>query len=44
MAVICVILVAGQAILELYLPRITAGIIDTGLRNGDIPYIRKQGG
>lgn len=44
MAIICVILVAGQAILELYLPRITAGIIDTGLRNGDIPYIWKQGG
>ena len=38
------VLVAGQAIAELYLPTLMSDIVDTGIVKGDTTYILRTGG
>ena len=39
-----VVLITGQTVLSLYLPNLTADIINNGVSKGDIPYIWRTGG
>src|SRR5271169_1339722 len=42
--VIILVMVAGQAIAELFLPTLMADIVDLGIVRGDTPYILRVGG
>ena len=42
--VLVIVLVAAQAISELYLPTLMSDIVDTGIMRGDTGYILRVGG
>ena len=44
LVVLSVLFMIVRTVGELYLPTLTANIIDKGIANGDIPYIVKVGG
>ena len=44
MAILTPVLIVGEVVMETYIPRIMADIVDVGIQNGDINYVLRMGG